>query len=126
MTRTIEQRDEPFSPYGVQFWSSNRAAVEKALEGIRRVVDEENPENYTIRILDTQVDDHTISQMSFGSAIEAMKYGKKVTRPCFEGIFDGIMLAEQALMTVKGNSPTHVYTPTSEDVLAQDWQITSK
>lgn len=126
MTKTIVQVGEPFSAYGVQFWSSDKGAVKKALDGIYRVVDDAKPANYTIRLRDEQVDDHSISQMSFGAALEAMKCGKTVTRPCFEGVFDGILLSDQSIMFVKGVIPAQFYTPTCEDVLAMDWQICEK
>lgn len=126
MTRTIEQKGEPFSPYGVQFWSSDEGAVRVALNYIYKVIDQEKPDNYTIRLRDKQDDTPGIAEMSFGAAIEAMKVGKKVTRPRFDGIFEGIMLFDQSMMFVKGIIPTQIYTPTSEDLLAMDWQVTSK
>ena len=122
MTRVIEQRGEPFNPYGVQFWANDKNAVKTALNYIRGVVEETRPENYTIRLRDDQQDANTISQMSFGAALEAMKVGKTVTRPCFTA-YDGIMLTDSLIMFAKKGTPVQLYTPSCEDLLAMDWEI---
>lgn len=130
MTKIIKKFGEPFSPYGIQFWSNDLAAVvsvQNYIAGISPEL-EKRGISHTVRLRDGDGEDYC--NMSFGAALEAMRNGKAVRLPHWQPDVRIMMQApdEHSKMThaylyVRSRFGCVPWIPTQVELLSMDWQV---